>query len=125
MPENTALQRALVLTINGLHDLIPDTDLVEEIGDDVSCEHLHWMLNECLANVTVWPEDKTSRWIGYVQGVSTFRGFISTKAERDRTRPFFHEAYRNMGVTVPKTTDRAVEVNDNQPAYYPRCKITR
>lgn len=103
-PIRVALQEALI-------GLIPQIPVVQ--SDDAaptSMTHLHWMMVHALRNYHIWPIDKTSRWIGFVQGVLAARGFLNVDAERDRTRPIFHEAYRQMGETIPAAgapTERA------------------
>lgn len=96
-------------TIDGLlevlnrveHDDLPDSD-------DISFTHLRWMMNRCRETLLEWPTDKTSRWIGNVQGVMRCRGVLDYSAERDRTRPFYHAAYKAMGYSIPETADREI-----------------
>lgn len=64
------------------------------------------MIAQIIEKMDVWPTDKTSRWIGYIQGVLASNGQLDVNAERDRTRPFFHEAYQALGLIVPETVDR-------------------
>lgn len=105
----TPLHIALRLTLEGLLEQLPakDTEYDQGFeGDDTSYYHLTWMANRCLEMLLEWPVDKTSRWIGYIQGVLTHRGDMDPDKERDRTRPFFHEAYTEMGLKKPATVDR-------------------
>lgn len=80
-------------------------------GDDDSPEHLKWMVAEIVSNAgsTEFPIDKLSRWLGYIQGILRAHRVLDTTAERDRTRPIFHSAYRIMGIQPPKKRDRAVQ----------------
>jgi hypothetical protein len=48
-------------------------------------------------------EDKISRWLGYVQGIMTIYGWITVAAERENTRPLFHQAYEDLGLNKPKS----------------------
>ena len=41
--------------------------------------------------------------LGYCQAYLTYMGLITVREERDRTRPIFHEAYRECGFLVPET----------------------
>lgn len=97
------LRVALRQTLQGLDQVMPKEDNIE---GDTSFEHLHWMISNCLVHIMEWPTDKISRWIGFIQGVLTVRGVITTQEERDRTRPIFHKAYETMGFKKPKTIER-------------------
>jgi len=46
-------------------------------------------------------EDKISRWLGYVQGIMTVYGWITVESERESTRPLFHQAYKDNGLSKP------------------------
>ncbi|ATS94025.1 hypothetical protein P13BB106kb_p041 [Pectobacterium phage DU_PP_V] len=51
-------------------------------------EHLYWMLLELLDN----PEQsltKKHRWLGFVQGVMAYKGYLDVQEERDLTRGIF------------------------------------
>jgi hypothetical protein len=93
MIDNFPLRVALCKTLEGLQ--IPPDD-----GTSGSCSpsHLEWMRDECLRKANSMPVDKISRWVGYIQGVLAAQGHLDVAAERDRTRPFFHEAYEAMGL---------------------------
>ncbi len=97
----TPLQKAHYLTLTGLLEIIPEEESVS--NDPTSLGHLRWMINECINELETYPIDKISRWIGFVQGVLTVKGILSTEGERNRTRPFFHEAYEAMGISIPRT----------------------
>ena len=49
------------------------------------------------------PIDKLSRWLGFVQATCIFEGYTTIDAERDFSRPLFHEAYTEMGIDIPET----------------------
>ena len=53
--------------------------------------HLVWMLNEIQYNNTQ-SITKKHRWLGYVQGVMTFKGYITVDDERNKTRHIFNGA---------------------------------
>jgi hypothetical protein len=63
------------------------------------------MTNVALKHTDNWPEDKTSRWIGYAQGVLIQNKVTTVDAERDFSRPLFHRAYKRMGYNVPESVD--------------------
>ncbi len=89
--------------IEGLLGQIPE---IHEEGDaKTSWQNLRWMLITAWDNLDQWPIDKTSRWIGFAQGVMACRGVLDVDAERDRTRPIFHEAYTAMKLEIPKTQE--------------------
>lgn len=97
------LREALKLTLEGLLPIILPID---KIDGPTSFPHLRWMCETALENLQAWPTDKTSRWIGFVQGVLAARGRLDVNDERDRTRPFFHEAYEAMSQNIPPTQER-------------------
>jgi len=66
-------------------------------------EKTYVMLKTILDNLNTWSDDKTSRWIGYIQRYLVEQELTTVKAERDFTRPLFHDAYRLLGFTLPKT----------------------
>ena len=57
-------------------------------GDETNDIHLLWMLHE-LTNNTEQSETKKHRWLGYVQGVMTVKGYINVLEERELTRNIF------------------------------------
>jgi hypothetical protein len=48
-------------------------------------------------------EDKISRWLGYLQGIMVYNGWISVLEERNFSRPLFHKAYEEQGINKPKS----------------------
>jgi hypothetical protein len=94
------LKTALLLTINGLYNQIPPDEVD---SGQTSFSNLKWMLETCIDDIDTMPVDKTSRWIGFVQGVLAARGFLDVNEELDRTRPFFHDAYMAMGLVTSET----------------------
>ncbi len=76
-------------------------------SEETSNDHLTWMCVKSLENLDKWPEDKLSRWLGYVQGVLAVRYVINVQEERDLSRPLFHAAYNNASVPVPPTLNKA------------------
>lgn len=81
--------------------LLPSDDM-----EHVGTVHLSWMCDQALAHLDDWPIDKLNRWLGYIQGVMTARGFLDPDEERERTRPIFHAAYRAEAEAVPETVER-------------------
>jgi hypothetical protein len=76
------------------------------LPDEASSDHLTWMCVQSLENLYKWPEDKLSRWLGYVQGVLAVRYIIDIQEERDLSRPLFHSAYNNASAPVPPTLNK-------------------
>ena len=97
------LHYALSETLKGLLDKLPTED--DQMGE-LSFPHLRWMCDTAMSNVAIWPVDKTSRWVGYIQGVMVVRGVLDVAEERDRTRPLFHKAYSQMNQNIPDTLQR-------------------
>lgn len=108
--QDLPLRIALRRTAEGLLAMLPaeavyfSSSSFQDVSE-AAPTHLQWMLNHTLAHVMSWPTDKTSRWIGFVQGVMACSHLLDCNAERDRTRPFFHAAYDAMGIVKPKTAD--------------------
>ena len=98
------IKQAMLETLDGLTDQIPRLD-PNPPSEDTSSTHLLWMILHACQNLDKWPIDKTNRWIGYIQGVATARGWITSAAERERTRPIFHKAYAAMGHDIPATAE--------------------
>lgn len=102
-----ALRVALVQTIEPLYMQL----LTENFGiGKTGTVHLSWMCKELLANIDVFPVDKTSRWIGFIQGVMAANHRLDVDAERDRTRPLFKKAYdMAAALRAPQPTDEKSE----------------
>lgn len=71
----------------------------------LSLANLAWMCRTGAAEAATLPIDKTSRWLGFVQGCLAMRGLISVDAERDATRPLFHAAYEALGFERPESRE--------------------
>jgi hypothetical protein len=69
-------------------------------GDKTSPGHLISLCEQAIKRPDA-PDDKVSRWLGFVQGVMAVKGLISVDEERDLTRPLFHRAYEEMGIENP------------------------
>lgn len=52
--------------------------------------HLHWMLLEIIG--TEMSDTKANRWLGFVQGIMTSKGYLDVQDERNRTREIFKGA---------------------------------
>lgn len=88
-----ALRRAFLYCITGLQMSLAGKTFCE---GKTSADHLRWMMDELVKNIDTFPADKTSRWIGFIQGVMAANGALDVDAERDRTRPLFKKAYEIM-----------------------------
>jgi len=73
----------------------------------ISREHRYKIMQmgiHCISHHEM-PIDKTSRWLGFIQGILWAGGFIDIKQEREFTRPLIHQAYIDMGKEPPETID--------------------
>lgn len=61
------------------------------------------LVNKALDEIDVYPIDKLSRWLGYVQAYIIFSKQSSVEIERDISRPLFHEAYAFEGIDIPES----------------------
>lgn len=77
----------------------------------LAMSNLEWMCATGQAQAATMPEDKASRWLGFVQGCLAMRGLIDVDTERDRTRPLFHGAARARGIDPGPTRARDVPVS--------------
>jgi hypothetical protein len=64
---------------------------------------IYKMILTSYGEVDNWPIDKTSRWIGYIQRYLIEKEATTVQAERDFSRPLFHEAYKKLGYSVPES----------------------
>lgn len=60
-------------------------------GDETNDIHLLWMLDEILINPSQ-SLTKKHRWLGYIQGIMTIKGYINVLEERELTRNIFNGA---------------------------------
>jgi hypothetical protein len=76
--------------------------------DGCSRAHLLWMCATAIEQAPAWPVDKTSRWLGFVQGVMTLRGLLTVSGEREFSRPLFHTAYAEQGQAAPASMGKTI-----------------
>lgn len=98
------IRAACLEVIRGIE--IPPHDDATGEKDRTSLANLRWMQARIMIDAGTMPIDKMNRWIGFIQGVLTVKGYLDADAERDRTRPLFHEAYAATGQDIPRTMDR-------------------
>lgn len=67
----------------------------------MSYANLKWMCETGANPHIVMPIDKSSRWLGFVQGCLAMRGVIDVDEERAYSRTLFQLAYRAQNVDVP------------------------
>lgn len=104
MTNDAPLRKALLETIIGLEHIlheINDLSEIESISDSTNENHLRWMCSELREKIDIFPTDKISRWVGFIQGVLAAAGELDVMEERDRTRPLFHQAYYEMNIDIP------------------------
>lgn len=80
--------------------------IMKECDNSVGGVDINKLTNMCqyiIDNVESMFDDKTSRWIGYIQGCLSVVGVLNVEDERDYTRIVYHKAYEEMGVEKPKT----------------------
>lgn len=66
-------------------------------------EHIKNLCSSLIENIEKWPVDKSGRWIGFIQGEVINQGLTSVEIERNYSRPLFHEAYEEDGLSIPET----------------------
>lgn len=82
-----------------------------KLDNSQSSDRLRSMLIAMVENVSIWPIDKTNRWIGFIQGVLWERELIDIDEEREFTRPLFHSYYESYGIEKPTSVD-AVKIKE-------------
>lgn len=70
---------------------------------EIDSEYLIRMCDVAIENHDLWPIDKLSRWLGFIQGTMITNGRTDVDSQRDFTRPLFHEAYKMKGMRVPSS----------------------
>lgn len=103
----TPIQRAQAEVLEGLVE--PMGNPLGRPDPKTDPENLRWMIEHALANIETFPDDKTGRWIGFIQGVLSAQGKLDVNEERDRTRPIFHKAYEATGIAIPATAEKGME----------------
>lgn len=78
---------------------------------EISNIHLLKMCKLLRENVSIWPIDKSNRWLGYIQGVMTTFELLNVNEEREFTRPLFHSYYKENKEQIPIT----IELNKDTP----------
>ena len=83
--------------------LSPLKDIEKDSLEFTSNNHLIDMCQTIIDNTTL-PEDKISRWLGFIQGVMVMKGYTTVNIERDFSRPLFHKVYKTNNIDIPKNT---------------------
>lgn len=91
--------------------LTPLKDIEKDSFEYTSNNHLIGMCQNIL-NDNSLPEDKISRWIGFVQGVMTMKGYTTVNTERDFSRPLFHKVYNDNDIAIPETKELNEETDN-------------
>ena len=61
------------------------------------------LIDKGIEEVFTLPIDKLSRWLGYIQHYIISNGLTSVEAERNFSRPLFHQGYIEDGIDVPES----------------------
>lgn len=73
--------------------------------EECSKEHLIYMCDYAVKNILDFPDDKTSRWLWYIQWIMINNKLISVNEERDFSRKLFHKVYEKNLIKIPKSID--------------------
>lgn len=71
-----------------------------EADDRLNLDNLLWMCTEASQSANDIPEDKISRWLGFVQGCLAMRRMIDVDAERDFSRAIFGAVHTTNGIAL-------------------------
>ena len=66
-------------------------------------EELKNLVLKALEEIHVYPIDKLSRWLGFIQAYVIFTNQTTVDIERDFSRPLFHTAYKNENIKIPSS----------------------
>lgn len=99
----TPLQTANTIVTDHLLDIIRHHIAAGVVVENIDLSKLKDMCFYILDHVEMMTDDKTSRWIGYIQGCLSTVGVLNVEEERDFTRIIFHKAYEEMGMEKPIT----------------------
>ena len=80
-------------------EILEDRGGIDDKLGKLSNTNLLWMTDELLSNESI-PYDKASRWIGFIQGCMAMKGYIDVDEERDFSREYFHEYYKQHGLST-------------------------
>ena len=64
-------------------------------------EELKNLVLKALEEIHVYPLDKLSRWLGFIQGYVVFTNQTTVEIERNFSRPLFHNAYNAENIKIP------------------------
>lgn len=81
------------------HDILIDKVGIDDKLDKMSNTNLSWMTSEILNNQNM-PCDKVSRWIGFIQGCMSMKGYLDVDSERDFSREYFHAYYQQHNMSI-------------------------
>jgi len=70
---------------------------------DIEDTNITNLINVGIENIDNLPIDKLSRWLGYIQGYLIFNNKTTVDIERNISRKYFHEAYENENINIPKS----------------------
>ena len=59
------------------------------------------LIDNVTASAKYFSVEELSLRLGVIQGYMVSNGFIDVTVERDRTRPIFHKAYKELGIIPP------------------------
>lgn len=88
------------MNINEANNLVIDHLKKVVIDSNYNNPHISKMLDALSIEVFHWSSDKTSRWIGFIQGVLYTDGIINLDEERNFTRPIYHTVHKNPTVKL-------------------------
>lgn len=106
-PEQTSpVARASITLFERYQVLLAQAADFDSAPDGCSRAHLLWVCATAASQASGWPDDKTSRWLGFGQGVMTVQGLLTVAGEREFSRPLFHAAYAEQGREAPASVGK-------------------
>lgn len=94
---------ATLYALKRCQDILESTEEWPDLPKGTGHKHLKWMCKTIQEEGHDWPIDKTSRWLGFIQGILCSKQVLSVENERNETRHKFHEAYQKINKKIPKT----------------------
>lgn len=68
-------------------------------------QHLRNMCLTLIEKIAEWPDDKSSRWLGFIQHGVIDHKLTSIEKERNYSRPLFHSVYESQNQPLPESVD--------------------
>lgn len=101
--DSLTIKDATIILAKRYKEMLEPVKGIDDNLNKNSNSNLYWMCTQIIEDEL--PDDKISRWIGFIQGVMSVKGYIDVDIERDLSRPMFHSVYNNSNIAIPETKE--------------------